>query len=255
MEEVPTRIEPCLIMDDMPSAVVQAAARISELSTALGQELSPSEFDTAADAVALDEARHSLLIERIDPDIDEGKPLVAKHVSTQFRYISRPLEPASRLVAGSHIEELHASFMSGESGLRQEGQDVIVGRHFPPSGGRVKAFLDHYARRMVPSVRNVIHIPAAHHRLAFVHPFMDGNGRLCRLHSQTLFAAALGRRPLWSLSRALSSDGLYLSMMDMADMPRQGALDGRGNLSQKALIAFTKWFLERVEREMETCLT
>jgi Fic family protein len=32
-------------------------------------------------------------------------------------------------------------------------------------------------------------------------------------------------------------------MMDLADMPRQGDLDGRGNLSQRALEAFTLWFL------------
>ena len=32
-------------------------------------------------------------------------------------------------------------------------------------------------------------------------------------------------------------------MMDYADTPRQGDLDGRGNLSQRALIEFTLWFL------------
>jgi Fic family protein len=33
-------------------------------------------------------------------------------------------------------------------------------------------------------------------------------------------------------------------MMDHADAPRQGDLDGRGNLSQQALVAFTEWFLK-----------
>jgi Fic family protein len=32
-------------------------------------------------------------------------------------------------------------------------------------------------------------------------------------------------------------------MMDHADTPRQGDLDGRGNLSQRALVEFTLWFL------------
>jgi Fic family protein len=32
-------------------------------------------------------------------------------------------------------------------------------------------------------------------------------------------------------------------MMDHADMPRQGDLDGRGNLSRRALAEFTAWFL------------
>jgi len=32
-------------------------------------------------------------------------------------------------------------------------------------------------------------------------------------------------------------------MMDHADTGRQGALDGRGNLSRRALVEFTAWFL------------
>ena len=32
-------------------------------------------------------------------------------------------------------------------------------------------------------------------------------------------------------------------MMDLADTPRQGDLDGRGNLSERALIDFVTWFL------------
>ena len=33
-------------------------------------------------------------------------------------------------------------------------------------------------------------------------------------------------------------------MMDLADSVRESDRDGRGNLSQKALIAFISWFLE-----------
>ena len=33
-------------------------------------------------------------------------------------------------------------------------------------------------------------------------------------------------------------------MMDLADTPRQGDLDGRGNLSLRALTDFTLWFLQ-----------
>ena len=38
--------------------------------------------------------------------------------------------------------------------------------------------------------------------------------------------------------------GEYKRMMDHADMPRQGDLDGRGNLSQRALTEYTLWFLQ-----------
>jgi Fic family protein len=52
---------------------------------------------------------------------------------------------------------------------------------------------------------------------------------------------------LWSISRGLarglSSRSEYKQMMDLADTPRQDDLDGRGNLSQRALIDFVTWFL------------
>ncbi|WP_263491591.1 MULTISPECIES: hypothetical protein [unclassified Mesorhizobium] len=59
--------------------------------------------------------------------------------------------------------------------------------------------------------------------------------------------AGIAAHGLWSISRGLAR-GLksrqdYKTMMDHADMPRQGDLDGRGNLSQRALADFTLWFL------------
>ncbi|MDE2352910.1 MAG: Fic family protein, partial [Alphaproteobacteria bacterium] len=52
----------------------------------------------------------------------------------------------------------------------------------------------------------------------------------------------------WSISRGmargLESRGDYKRMMDHADTPRQGDLDGRGNLSRRALAEFTEWFLK-----------
>jgi Fic family protein len=46
-----------------------------------------------------------------------------------------------------------------------------------------------------------------------------------------------------NLSRGLETRSEYKQMMDYADMPRQGDLDGRGNLSLRALNEFVLWFL------------
>ncbi len=46
------------------------------------------------------------------------------------------------------------------------------------------------------------------------------------------------------LAHGLKSRTEYKQMMDLADSPRQGDLDGRGNLSQRALIEFVVWFLQ-----------
>jgi Fic family protein len=61
-------------------------------------------------------------------------------------------------------------------------------------------------------------------------------------------AAGIGAHGLWSISRGLArglqSRGEYKTMMDHTDTPRQGDLDGRGNLSQQALADFVLWFLK-----------
>jgi Fic family protein len=51
----------------------------------------------------------------------------------------------------------------------------------------------------------LIAMAAAHHRLSWLHPFRDGNGRVCRLHSGLFMAVSdVNRSNLWSLSRGLS---------------------------------------------------
>jgi Fic family protein len=90
---------------------------------------------------------------------------------------------------------------------------------------------------------------AAHHRFNYVHPFPDGNGRVSRLMSHAMaWRADIAAHGLWSISRGLArgieSRGEYKQMMDLADTPRQGDLDGRGNLSERALVDFVVWFLQ-----------
>jgi len=133
------------------------------------------------------------------------------------------------------------------------GQDVAVGRHVPPSSERIGDFMryfeDRYRLEPLGKAARILAIPAAHHRFNYIHPFPDGNGRVSRLmsHAMALYAG-IGAHGLWSISRGLSrglqSRTEYKQMMDLADTPRQGDLDGRGNLSQRALGEFTLWFLK-----------
>jgi Fic family protein len=139
-------------------------------------------------------------------------------------------------------------------GLWRSGveQDVTVGRHQPPSSKRVGDFMRHFEERYrlagLGKAARMLAIPAAHHRLNYIHPFPDGNGRVSRLMSHAMaHHAGIAAHGLWSISRGLAR-GLesrqdYKRMMDHADMPRQGDLDGRGNLSERALADFTLWFL------------
>lgn len=130
--------------------------------------------------------------------------------------------------------------------------DVVVGRHQPPSSTRVAAFMEYFADRYRfqnrAKMSRLILAASAHHRFNYIHPFPDGNGRVSRLMSHAMLqAAGIGAHGLWSISRGLAR-GLgdrteYKRLLDATDAPRESDLDGRGNLSQKALIAWTEWFL------------
>ncbi|MDP2724671.1 MAG: Fic family protein, partial [Syntrophales bacterium] len=80
----------------------------------------------------------------------------------------------------------------------------------------------------------------------WIHPFLDGNGRVARLFSEAYFI----RIPvhgfgLWSVSRGLARRNAdYKATLARADAPRRNDLDGRGNLSNEGLIKFCRFFLE-----------
>jgi Fic family protein len=134
----------------------------------------------------------------------------------------------------------------------QSEHDVAVGRHEPPSSERVPDFMTYFAERyrLAPlgTAGRLMAMAAAHHRFNYIHPFPDGNGRVSRLMSHAMaLMAGVGAHGLWSISRGLSrgleSRSEYKRMMDYADTPRQGDLDGRGNLLLRALNEFVLWFL------------
>ena len=125
-------------------------------------------------------------------------------------------------------------------------QDVAVGRHQPPAHSAVGAFLAHAdARYSKPWGLDALLMVTAcvHHRLAWVHPFLDGNGRACRLQTQLALNGLTAG--LWSVNRGLARqrDAYYLHLSE-ADMARQGDLDGRGNLSERMLLAWCEFFID-----------
>ena len=110
-------------------------------------------------------------------------------------------------------------------------------------------FESRFAFERMGQAARILSMATAHHRFNYIHPFPDGNGRVSRLMSHAMAAKAdIGAHGLWSISRGLAR-GLesrtdYKRMMDYADSPRQGDLDGRGNLSLRALTEYTAWFLK-----------
>lgn len=127
--------------------------------------------------------------------------------------------------------------------------DVTVGKYVPPEPGAISDLLNFFAEQYDPSrydrVRQVIAMAAMHHRFLWIHPFVDGNGRIARLLIEAyLLKCGLDAGGVWSPVRGLSrSHDDYKRMLSLADMPRQGDLDGRGNLSARALRDFCRFFI------------
>ncbi|MBI4922893.1 MAG: Fic family protein [Devosia nanyangense] len=241
---------------------IESALAVIRHSPAHRNETRPAEIERAlSDGPDRDEGRRNLQLE------------AAAHVRVQEEVDRQALagvlpEPASQ----DFVRWLHRAFYAGAAPellvARGSGktwkmipgewrstsdQDVAVGRHTPPSSERVPDFMQYFAERyrtetMGRSTR-IIAVAAAHHRFNYIHPFPDGNGRVSRLMSHALaYKAEIAAHGLWSVSRGLArgleSRTEYKRMMDYADTPRQGDLDGRGNLSEKALSDFVLWFLK-----------
>ncbi len=129
--------------------------------------------------------------------------------------------------------------------LRQ--RDVKVGRHIPISPGALPRFMQRFedAYRGLGKTETIFASATAHHRLLWMHPFLDGNGRVARLMSYAMFLDALDTGGIWSIARGLArNEGLYKSHLTACDLTRRNDLDGRGNLSEEALADFIRFFLE-----------
>jgi len=130
--------------------------------------------------------------------------------------------------------------------------EVGVGRHLPPKSEYLctfmKRFEEAYDPQKLKGLSQVIAAAASHHRLAWIHPFLDGNGRVTRLMTHAyLKKAKIDGHGLWTVSRGFARNREeYLAFLAGADQPRRGDLDGRGNLTQAGLLGFCKFFLKTV---------
>ncbi len=125
-------------------------------------------------------------------------------------------------------------------------RDVKVGRHGAISPGAVPRFMTRFedAYKKLGKTDSIIAAATAHHRLAWIHPFLDGNGRVARLMSYAMLLEMLDTGGIWSIARGLArSVDRYKSQLAACDMPRRNELDGRGNLSEEALTEFAHFFL------------
>ncbi len=273
-------LEPLLI-DPVPADMVEMADLMLTLKGRL-EGLYPHETaDRIAQLLQLTNSFYSNLIEGqyTEPKVIEQKARIKRsakqltEIATSHVHLQRALERIIDRDAGPEwprlfsislvslihrglfrdaseqelkIEGLEAPMVPGE--LRDIAQlNVSVGQHDAPAFQAVRPMLERmqvvYGRIADPRYRLIAAL-AYHHRLAWVHPFPDGNGRVVRMitHLQLLKLGLAS--PLWSISRGLARNHeAYYQHLAQADQHRQGDLDGRGQLSLKALQAFVRFML------------
>ncbi|WP_246500186.1 Fic family protein [Pseudomonas cyclaminis] len=156
-----------------------------------------------------------------------------------------------RLFAGASDEELGLSdgrmLVPGQ--LRDTTQrNVLVGDHAAPAWESVTPMLTRLQQvygGQPDLTSRILSSLAYHHRLAFVHPFEDGNGRVVRMITHLQLMRLGLASPFWSLSRGLArKQDEYYARLRVADQARRGDLDGRGQLTQGGLFEFVEFMLQ-----------
>jgi Fic family protein len=140
--------------------------------------------------------------------------------------------------------------------LRPTNKEVQVGRHLAPKAETLGPFLTRYTnvygqklewakKNGIFKLDGILASFAAHHRLAWIHPFLDGNGRVARITLDAMLReCGVNGSYLWSMSRGFAKTAdSYKAKLAGADEHRMGDLDGRGNLSEKRLAEFIEYSL------------
>ena len=210
------------------------------------------------DPARRDLQQESLAHVHVQAQLAQNPPAVADFIDPQFfsdihRMFYAQMPKSLRVVSdagGNQKEVIPGAF-------RQPGEEVMIGRHVPPGAEHVMAllarFADAYKIDNLYGHKQIIAAMAAHHRFTWIHPFLDGNGRVSRLHTDLfLKAIGLGACGIWCVSRGLARNNeAYKAALARADFHRQGDLDGRGELSEKNLIGFCEFMITTAIDQVE----
>ena len=130
-------------------------------------------------------------------------------------------------------------------------RDVKVGNHIAPSADKLDSMMNEFEYLYNKSLTSsdaikLIHILSSHHRLMWIHPFLDGNGRTARLALDGAFASMeMSGYGLWNIFRGLArNSAAYKENLSHADMSRQGERDGKGASSSQALAQYVDFMLD-----------
>ncbi|MCP4295933.1 MAG: Fic family protein, partial [Proteobacteria bacterium] len=189
----------------------------------------------------------SMMLNRLNVK-EATNPCSFEFLSWLHRSFYERLPEEFKLVGFPDKSENHEKIEIEAGNLRE--RDVKVGRHIPPEakelGLLMSSFASAYNPKRFSGLEPLLALGASHHRLLWIHPFLDGNGRIARLFSTAFLQhAQIYSQGLWSLSRGLARNNeQYKNVLAQADQQRNGDIDGRGQLSEKQLVNLIHFFLD-----------
>ena len=227
------------------------------------------------------EGTHPIQIDKamnkqFSPDSKERKLqlLSLVHIEVQ-KYIEENLDKNQKPFLLETILDIHHKFYSKEDmkesldiefnnlkatmipGKLRE-MDVKIGEHIAPNHKELNSIFNEFEilyNQSIPlsKAMKIIYALCSHHRLVYIHPFLDGNGRISRLYLDYLFLYfEIDGYGLWNISRGLSrSSDEYRYKLSLADEKYKGYNDGRGPLSLKELKNFLNFMLDIAIEQVE----
>ncbi|MDY6903195.1 MAG: Fic family protein [Thermodesulfobacteriota bacterium] len=143
-----------------------------------------------------------------------------------------------------HVQpgQMREANVSVDQGQTSHGPDVT---ELPK---KLSEFADLYNPSNFHGDEKLIAASAAHHRLTWLHPFRDGNGRVARLFiSFYLSAIKINKSSLWSINRGFSREkNWYMINLQSADSP-----NNQSRCFDQAFFAdFCAFFLETCLRQI-----
>jgi Fic family protein len=217
-----------------------------------GQHTRPAELEQAlrkdfSNDVLL-AAKQRLAVAHIDAEIELEQRYRGEAGARALYSLDAVRDLHQTLFARLPLQDLQAG---GEAPIvpgQWRQREVSVGRHVAPVASSIEALVARWAKMYGPLRRGeamLVGMAAAHQRLGWIHPFIDGNGRVMRLHTHVVLAALGYTGGLWSPLRGFArSVDRYYALLAAADEPRRGDLDGRGNLSEAALVDWVNYTLD-----------
>jgi len=281
----PAQMEPLTIDSSRPAygSLIGLAHELSEASACLDAALVPPTASSLSELVSGMNCYYSNLIEghhTLPIDIEKAlfeikermeqkdlQSLAFAHIEADRWAKLQSLDKNSLL---PFILEVHRRFCAHlpremlklkdgsymEPGKFRE-RDVHVGSHVAPSADTLNRFLARFAevyglrlewskRGGISRLDSILSVFAAHHRVVWIHPFLDGNGRVARIAIDAMLReCGVNGACLWSMSRGFAKTAEeYKAKLAGADQPRMGDLDGRGNLSEKRLAEFCEYAMQ-----------